>query len=533
MGIFAFLAVGAAAGVFAVFGGSGGGGNAEPLVLEANRNGTFDIHAARAQDDLSRETELLRDVTPDGRMTERIGEETMTYLGYGMEHDGGTLISYAEDGEIFLGLVKDGQLIELMDGPDGSIDVIRNEMGTFAQRNDWNDGRCDLRKLEGTEAMRMGRGDICLIAGSYAYLVDQSGSGSEVERIDLSTLEEVEVLDVDGSDVSTEISSDGTLVATSSVSETGESSEVAFADADQPTESDDLSGRMFLAEVLNDGLLVVETDAGFDDLTYLYYPADDGPEQIVTDGEDVRQLRSPAGGAVALAVGDFEDGVQRSDVRLSVWDEAGLVLQPVGDFDGLLQVVWTSSTELMMIDADGTVWTGTPASEPSEIGRVSADEDVEVLMAPLAGSDTVLVTLRRRDDDQNSYFLAGSGDVVDLGDWASLNAYWLPGSNNAVVHLTEDVADNESFIAALDLTTGALDEFDEADQISGIRLDGSTVYYTARTGDDADEIEARRFALGSDAPEVLAEEAGIELGLPLASRRLANSQGEMIRFFGE
>lgn len=496
---------------------SGGG---DVLVREQRSNGNYDLHLANFGDELGSDTEIESNVALTGQFLE-FGELGTYNLGAaGIEFDGGQLIGLQDDDEAILAIVRNGELTEIVDG-DGSLLVTAvSDSTAVATFRDDEGGRCTVYRVDGIEADRIARGDACS-SGPLSVAITDNG---DVSVIDFDDFSEVEIGETD-SFLQSSIDADIFVLTESDDDGTADLTVVSVASGVE--ESVSLDDDQDLVTVMNQGVLIGTQDeelefaltgsqvrnVGFGralgSLTYI--SAAGGAETDILDsGGAIGVVANPARTGLILFQSETFD--RQEDMALWAWNEGWEQAHEVGGIDGLRLAKWVDTSTLLVVDWEGVVQSVRLDGTITDLGDLEDFEmdDVRSLFATLTHDGGMLVSSNSFDEDARElhWLIDPVGELLLLTEVDSLNVVSTQGAtaDRLVVRLREDSDDDEWLLA--ELVNGRLAEFDEAEGFFSFQFEGGDLLYAARTGDDEDDVEVRRYSIGSsDDPEVVFAEA--------------------------
>lgn len=503
-----------------------GGGSGAVVVLEPRRNGNVDMHQAEYGEPLNNLTEVAGDVQTTGAFID-LSDTVVRRRSSVMAYEGGLLVGLRTDDEAMLGLVKDGELIELADD-DGDLFAVKLASGRVVAL--WVDSsgeqrRCSMYLLDGVEADRFGRGELCdVLRGDRAYIVDNG----DVSVFDLVSGEELEVGETTGDRSRAAVNGD--LVVIEEFDVDSLQTELLLFPPGNPASSQsiELEERESIALVAGSGVLTgVEPElfwaenlgspispSGTAAESVLWYSAVDGSDrEILSTGNPVSIVPNPSSeGAVFFESSDF---ARDEDFDLHVWRVGEAEPRAVpGGIDGFRLARWVSDDVLVIVDWEGLVYTLGLDGTLTEIGELDDydPDDVSWIRSRITHDGQLLISVDPLEDDRGVHSLVdpAGASVTTLLEASSVQLVSGLGSgaDRLVVEFREDAADDEWILA--EWSDGRLVEFDEADGLFTYHFEGDDLFYSARTGDDEDDVEVRRYRLGSsDDPERVFDEATI------------------------
>ena len=550
------IATGAAAWYFVPrMGGSSGAGDRlsnVTAVLDTSRDGEVDVYLVEAGELLEREARVLSDVSIGGTYTVVEGTQIVSFDPFDLAYEGGALFAYRDepDDDWMLAIARRGdEVIDLVDGA-GTPRVLISEAGAFVTFNDFA-GSCEIFRLDGLEVQRLARTDECGVSEAVGkiVLIDRSGSGAVVSILDLATGEETEPITLDdGTNVNVYFDATG---ATSAVREG--KSEITLIDL--------VTGDPIVRE---DGYLLDHSQSSL--LFFSYLTVDKVVVQTVIDPESEIDLSTariqtnpfvelghvvdiPVGTELALATPESTGVVLESSevslsgefnpigthffvveygggegVFVSVGEAATRNAVEAADFGQFPHVSWIDSERFLIVSADGEILLVGTDGSLNEVGNLDVPGDRQsITVTEAAGLHLIEIEWLDGTELGRSVGIldpGGDGRLIPVEELAASYTFTVsPDKVTVVATGVEDWGDSTQILLAIDMASAEIVVLDDAEGFDQLQIVGGSAYYTASTGNEPNEIEARRVMLsGTEQPVTLYEEAQVYVPSTQAGR---------------
>ena len=242
-----------------------------------------------------------------------------------------------------------------------------------------------------------------------------------------------------------------------------------------------------------------------------------GDEHDLVSGDTMEAIFSPSGAHGLVLTRDFALG----EIEFSIVDTAtGSVQSALVAFDDSEYRLspWIDDEVALVIDADGSIWKIGVSGDADRIGSFDDEMSWGWHVTSEAGGAIVSATSLDSEAGVDKEMVAVVGpaqdDATHVIDGASIFARWISDDGTlAALEVLEDAEDVERILYVYSTETQELEDVDEGYRFRDIRVTGEAIVYNVWASDDPDDVEARRYVLGSgERPEVLYEEAYVLIG---------------------